>query len=59
MKIGNITDRYVKDFKSLYRVGALVTAKVIGYVDSVPYSLSNYKDNYILQVAIEYFNAFP
>ena len=32
VKIGNITDQYVKDFKSLYRVGALVTAKVIGYV---------------------------
>ena len=32
VKIGNITDRYVKDFKSLYRVGALVTAKVIEYV---------------------------
>ena len=36
VKIGNITDRYVKDFKSLYRVGALVTAKVIGYVYVLP-----------------------
>ena len=29
VKIGNITDQYAKDFKSLYRIGALVTAKVI------------------------------
>jgi len=31
VKIGNLTDKYVEDFKSLYQVGELVTAKVIGY----------------------------
>lgn len=31
VKIGNLTDKYVEDFKSLYQIGELVTAKVIGY----------------------------
>ena len=36
VKIGNLTDKYVEDFKSLYQVGELVTAKVIGYVTMSP-----------------------
>lgn len=31
VKIGNLTDKYVEDFKSLYHIGELVTAKVIRY----------------------------